>query len=338
MELTKCCESYFDGFCEIGKTGFDKKACSSILAVVKIIYYFTVIIPLIFGIAYFSTFVKNAKPLLTSDNTPLAKTAAKVSDVSKGHFYIIGGGIAGLNTALLLMREGVSGRQITLFEADKECGGLFYRNATDNGRSFYAHTVRTFDEPSYHYTQQAWGQAGIWNKGHLISRNRAEPRETIPADMRKAFFSIALKSDAELEKMTIGELLPKELIATPIFRYLFHLTGLFEHHSALSLKRYMTHTHGNIPHNWVLRSATCDYESIIEPIVNYLKKEGVCIQNKRPIHKLHVNGSRVTGMDEINLASDDKVIVTVGANVRKDLFPKNSLIYDTAAQVPPKLL
>ncbi|MES2273522.1 MAG: oleate hydratase [Chlamydiota bacterium] len=276
-------------------------------------------------------------PLRPNGSSPNEKEAEKVSALSKKHFYIIGGGIGGLNTALLLMREGVAGKKITIFDGNKECGGIFYRNVSDNGMSFYAHTVRTFDEPSYHYTQSAWRQAGIWNSNHLISRNLAHPRETIPGEMRKAFFSIASKSDAELEKMSIGELLPKEMIEGAVFRYFFHLTGLFEHHSAIALKRYMTHTHANIPNNWVLRSASCDYESIVEPIVSHLKREGVHIENEKIVEKLHINHDHVYAMDQTILEPNDQVIVTVGANVGRELLPEGALIHtNTVAPVPPE--
>lgn len=107
-----------------------------------------------------------------------AKTASVTQEALKSQFYIIGGGIAGLNTALLLLQEGVSGRNITILEENHECGGIFYRQVADNGKSFFAHTVRTFDEPSYHYAEKAWRQAGIWNTDHLISRNHAQPRQT----------------------------------------------------------------------------------------------------------------------------------------------------------------
>lgn len=263
----------------------------------------------------------------------LAKVDQKVSDV----FHIVGGGIGGLNTALLLLRKGISGKKIKIYESNKECGGLFYRNVSDNGRSFYAHTVRTFDEPSYHLTQDAWRQAGIWNQQHLVSRNLAQPRETIPAHMRKVFFSIATKSDKELDNMAISDLLPQEILKSPAFRYFFHLTGLFEHHSALALKRYMTHTHGHIPHNWVLRSISNDYESIVEPIVTHLKKQGVQIETEKSIKKLDIRNNHVHAMDGMPLRPNDKVILTVGANVGKDLFPdpKQTLLYDTATPVAP---
>ena len=274
--------------------------------------------------------------LLSSDslNKVEFKTSAAASEfntpnvTSKGHFYIVGGGIAGLNTALLLMKEGVRGNDITIFEESKECGGIFYRAASDGGKSFYAHTVRTFDEPSYHYTQHAWRQAGIWNAEHLVSRNRAQPRETIPAHMRRAFLSIAWKSDSELEQMSIAELLPNEIIESDAFRYFFHLTGLFAHHSALALKRYMTHTHGDIPNNWILRSASCDYESIVEPIVDYLTREGVRIETGKMVSKLYIEKDHVYAIDDKKLEPNDRVIVTVGANVLKDLLPKDVLIYD----------
>ncbi len=255
-------------------------------------------------------------------------SSEKVTAVSDGHVYIVGGGIAGLNTALLLLQEGVPGNQISIFEGNTECGGIFYRAVSNHGKSFYAHTLRTFDEPSYHYTQTAWRQAGIWNSDHLISRNLAHPRETIPADMRKTFFAVAMKSDAALENMAISDLLPQRILAAAAFRYFFHLTGLFEHHSALALKRYITHTHAHIPHNWVLRSATNDYESVVEPIVSHLQHNGVHIENEKFVAKLHIDHNHVYAIDDTKLEPNDKVIVTVGANVATGLFPEGVLIHD----------
>lgn len=338
METIKICEGYFNGFNEAQDIWSGEKSINSeaILTVVKIFSYFTIIVPLIFGIAYVSSLSGRASHLQFERSTPIEKSAEKVAEISKKHFYIIGGGIAGLNTALLLLREGITGNQITIYDANKECGGIFYRNVSEDGKSFYAHTVRTFDEPSYHYTQRAWRQAGIWNNNHLVSRNLAQPRETIPGDMRKVFLAIATKSDEELDRMSIAELLPKRITGAPIFRYFFHLTGLFEHHSALALKRYMTHTHGHIPNNWVLRSAGCDYESIVEPIVEYLKKEGVCIQNEKSIKQLQIQGKRVTAIDQTRLGLQDQVIMTIGANVGKGLLPDGTLIYSkTAIPISP---
>lgn len=263
----------------------------------------------------------------------------KIDGVAKetlnSQFYIIGGGIAGLNTALLLLKEGVSGKNISILEENVECGGIFYRHVADQGNSFFAHTVRTFDEPSYRHTEQAWRQAGIWNSNHLIKRNHAQPRQTIPTEMRQAFFAIASKSDEELEGMAIRDLFPPGMTETPIFRYFFHLTGLFDHHSAIALKRYMTHTHGHIPDNWVLRSAACDYESIVEPIVSHLQKKGVHIEQRRAVRKLSVDENhRVVAIDSTPLGPNAKVIVTIGANVSKGLVPKGALIYDDKATSP----
>ncbi len=237
------------------------------------------------------------------------KTDSVAQEILNSPFYVIGGGIAGLNTTLLLLQEGVPARNITLLEENEECGGIFYRHVANKGKSFFAHTVRTFDEPSYHYTEKAWRQAGIWNTDHLIGRNHAQPRQTVPAEMRTAFLAIASKNDEELENMAIRDLFPPGMTETPIFRYFFHLTGLFDHHSALSLKRYMTHTHGTAPHNWVLRSASCDYESIVEPIVSYLQKEGVHIEKRRTVRQLAVENQRVVAIDGAQLTPNAKVII-----------------------------
>jgi myosin-crossreactive antigen len=328
MEISRLCRNYFS--CKDIEEAFSRGTTVKkvALAAIKILSYCTVMIPALVGVAY-------ALSGRVSASAP--NGAKKVADLSQMHFHIIGGGIAGLNTALLLMRKGLAGRQITILEANQECGGLFYRNVSEDGRSFSAHTVRTFDEPSYHYTQEAWRQAGIWNSEHLISRNLAHPRETVPSQMRQVFFSIATKSDEQLDGMSIKDLLPQEILKSPAFRYFFHLTGLFEHHSALALKRYMTHTHGHIPHNWVLRSASCDYESIVDPIVDYLKREGVQIQTDKPVKKLEIRDNHVHAIDGLELGPNDKVIATVGANVGSELFssPKETLLYDSANPISP---
>jgi myosin-crossreactive antigen len=331
MEVSKVCKNYFS--CDDIKAAFSRQTTVGkvVLAAIKILSYCTIIIPVALGVTY-----TLAGRVTHSDGSSL-NGAKKVADLSKMHFHIVGGGIAGLNTALLLIRKGISGRQITILESNKECGGLFYRNVSEDGTTFYAHTVRTFDEPSYQHTQDAWRQAGIWDTQHLISRNLAQPRETVPSQMRKVFFSIATKSDEELDKMSIADLLPQEILKGPAFRYFFHLTGLFEHHSALALKRYMTHTHANIPHNWFLRSAACDYESIVDPIVDYLKREGVQIETEKSVQRLEIRDNHVQAIDELQLGPDDKVIVTVGANVGRELFsdPKGTLLYDTTNPISP---
>jgi myosin-crossreactive antigen len=266
-------------------------------------------------------------------------TTKKIDSVAKetlnSQFYIIGGGIAGLNTALLLLKEGVSGKNITILDENEECGGIYYRHVADHGKSFFAHTVRIFDEPSYRHTEEAWRQAGIWNSDHLIKRNHDQPRQTVPSEMRAAFLEIASKSDEELENMTIRDLFPPGMTETPIFRYFFHLTGLFDHHSGIALKRYITHTHGHMPDNWLLKSVSCDYESIIEPIVSHLQVEGVQIEHRRAVRKLSVDENhRIVAIDSTPLGPNAKVIVTIGANVSKGLVPEGALIYDDKATSP----
>lgn len=332
MEIRKVCEQYFD-------TADIKKAFSPQTASVKKIVLaslkiFSIVtgVPLVMGAVY----ALSKRTALLDGSSP--KSAKKVSDLSNSHFHIVGGGIAGLNTALLLMQKGISGKQITIYEGNKECGGLYYKNVSEDGRSFYAHTVRTFDEPSYQYTQKAWRQAGIWNSKHLINRNFAQPRETLSSDVRKAFLAIADKSDKELEKKSIGDLLPQKTLKSPLCRYCFHLTGFSEHHSVLALKRYMTHTHANVPDNWMLRSAACDYDSIVDPIVTYLKSESVQIQTEKPVKKLDIRDKHVHAIDDMPLGPDDKVIMTVGANVNKELFPdpKEVLLYNkTKSPIAP---
>src|SRR5689334_24351951 len=115
METAKVCKNYFIGFNDIKNLYAEPKpqAAKVALAVIKIFSYFTVILPLIFGIAYAATLIGRTEKL-PSDNDALNHTAKKVADYTKDHFYIVGGGIAGLNTALLLMHKGVPGKNITL--------------------------------------------------------------------------------------------------------------------------------------------------------------------------------------------------------------------------------
>src|SRR3990167_7431604 len=119
----------------------------------------------------------------------------KIASYVQDHFHIIGGGIGGLNTALLLLRDGVNGNQITIYEEHAECCGIFYREIAEGGRSFFAHTVRTFDEPSYHYTQLAWRKAGIWNTNHLTAINPTTPLQASAFDLLTVIFIIGSKSD-----------------------------------------------------------------------------------------------------------------------------------------------
>src|ERR1700722_12313353 len=119
MEVRRVCEQYFSST-DI-KQAFSPETASFkkvALASLKIFSIGTGFVPVAMGVAY----VLSARCA--------TKSARKVSDLSKSHFHIVGGGIAGLNTALLLMQKGVSGEKITIYEGHKECGGLFYRNVS----------------------------------------------------------------------------------------------------------------------------------------------------------------------------------------------------------------
>ena len=96
----------------------------------------------------------------------------------------------------------------------------------------------------------------------------------------------------------------------------------------------MTHTHGHIPDNWVLRSAACDYDSIVEPVVGHLQSVGVKIETKRTVRQLSVENNKVVAIDGTPLGANAKVIVTVGANNLEGLVPEGALIYDDRATSP----
>ena len=276
----------------------------------------------------------------------------KPEGVEKKSAYIIGTGLAGLTAAFYLVRDGqVPGNHIHLLEKLELAGGSC-DGYKDVHKGFYMRGGREMDNhfeimwdvfrdvPSIETPNVSVLDEYYWLNKHdpnyslcRATVNKGEDAHTdklfkLDKDSAMALSQLFITPEADLEDKKISDVLPKSFWETNFWLYWQTMFAFQKWSSALEMKRYLcryVHHIDGLPDFSALRFTKYNqYESMILPLIEYLKKHDVDVQFGMDVKNVvieEVDGKKTAKEliyvkdnkeQSIPLTADDLVFITNG--------------------------
>ena len=276
----------------------------------------------------------------------------KPEGVEKKSAYIIGTGLAGLTAAFYLVRDGqMPGNHIHLLEKLELAGGSC-DGYKDVHKGFYMRGGREMDNhfeimwdvfrdvPSIETPNVSVLDEYYWLNKHdpnyslcRATVNKGEDAHTdklfkLDKDSAMALSQLFITPEADLEDKKISDVLPESFWETNFWLYWQTMFAFQKWSSALEMKRYLcryVHHIDGLPDFSALRFTKYNqYESMILPLIEYLKKHDVDVQFGMDVKNVvieDVDGKKTAKEliyvkdnkeQSIPLTADDLVFITNG--------------------------
>ena len=276
----------------------------------------------------------------------------KPEGVEKKSAYIIGTGLAGLTAAFYLVRDGqMPGNHIHLLEKLELAGGSC-DGYKDVHKGFYMRGGREMDNhfeimwdvfrdvPSIETPNVSVLDEYYWLNKHdpnyslcRATVNKGEDAHTdklfkLDKDSAMALSQLFITPEADLEEKKISDVLPKSFWETNFWLYWQTMFAFQKWSSALEMKRYLcryVHHIDGLPDFSALRFTKYNqYESMILPLIKYIKKHDVDVQFGMDVKNVvieEVDGKKTAKEliyvkdnkeQSIPLTADDLVFITNG--------------------------
>jgi oleate hydratase len=216
--------------------------------------------------------------------------------------HIVGGGFGGLAAAAYFIRNaGVSGQDITIYEADERMGGAFSLGGSavsgyilPCGSIFDAEfrcmfdllaTIPSASDPAVSVKDEFFTfntRHPFSDRGHIIDRNGHivhGPRFGLSVRDCLHLVRLMLMPEAMLDRRRIEELFSPHFFSTEFWLLWSTLMGPLPQHSAMEMRRYINRFLYLFPDlsdmSHVLRTPFNQYQTFIEPMVAWLRPRGV---------------------------------------------------------------
>jgi oleate hydratase len=266
--------------------------------------------------------------------------------------HIVGGGFGGLAAAFYLIRNvGLSGQDITVYEADEQLGGSFSLAGTAEsgyvlpcGAVFDQEFRCTFDllaaipsrtDPAISVKDEfsTFNARHPFNdRAHIIDRNgRIIHGLRFGLGLRDAFdlVKLSLTPEAMLDGRRIEEFFSQKFFSTEFWLLWSTIMGSLPQHGATEFRRYINRTLAlfpslsNMAH--ILRTPLNQYQAFIEPLVAWLGPRGVNLLTRVLVRDIGLSPSpgRITverldyerdgAVVSVAVAPEDIVLVTTGS-------------------------
>ena len=276
----------------------------------------------------------------------------KPEGVEKKSAYIIGTGLAGLTAAFYLVRDGqMPGNHIHLLEKLELAGGscdgykdvhkgFYMRGGREMDNHFEVMWDMFRDVPSIETPNVSVLDEYYWLNKHdpnyslcRATVNKGEDAHTdklfkLDKDSAMALSQLFITPEADLEEKKISDVLPKSFWETNFWLYWQTMFAFQKWSSALEMKRYLcryVHHIDGLPDFSALRFTKYNqYESMILPLIEYLKKHDVDVQFGMDVKNViieDVDGKKTAKEliyvkdnkeQSIPLTADDLVFITNG--------------------------
>ena len=273
----------------------------------------------------------------------------KTEDLKDSKVYIIGSGIAGLASAVYLLKDaGIVAENIHILEKDSIAGG-----ATDGagnpeqgyvvrgGRMHEMHYecywellshIPSLEDPnisvrdeSYEFNQRfvSNAQARLLKDGKKLDVSSYG----LSFSQQMDFIKLTYVSEESLENKAIEDWFDKDFFETK-FWYIWSTMFAFQKYSSLAeMRRYMKrfiHLVDGLPKlGGVMRTKYNQYDSVIRPMKKYLEEKGVKFEM----------GKEVVDID-FNLSSDDKTATLIHLkNKDQIVLRKNDFVFITNGSI-----
>jgi oleate hydratase len=265
--------------------------------------------------------------------------------------HIVGGGFGGLAAAVLLIRNaGMSGRDITIYEADEQIGGGFFLGGSAEsgynlpGSVFDKEFRCTFDllksipsasNPAISVTDEffAFNTAEPYqDRAHIFDRDGRivhGPRFGLSLGDGLSLARVLLMPEAMLDGRRIEEFFSRRFFTTEFWFLWSTIMGSLPDHSAIEFRRYMNrflYLFGHLSDmTGVMRTPINQHQAFIEPLVAWLRPRGVNVLTGAFVQDIgfapspgritvdrldHMRGGSVTS---VAVAPEDLVLVTTGS-------------------------
>src|SRR5262252_5496520 len=265
--------------------------------------------------------------------------------------HIVGGGFGGLAAAALLIRNaGMSGADITIYEADERLGGGFFLGGS--AESGYNLPGSVFDKefrctfellnsiPSArNHSISVTEDFFAFNMGepyhdraHIFDRDRRivhGPRFGLRLGDGLCLARVLLMPEAMLDGRRIDEFFSRRFFSTEFWLLWSTIMGSLPEHSAIEFRRYMNrflYLFGHLSDmTGVMRTSINQHQAFIEPLVAWLRPRGVNILTGAFVQDIGFAPSpgRVTvdrldyerggSVTSVAVAPEDLVLVTIGS-------------------------
>ncbi|HKK30703.1 MAG TPA: oleate hydratase [Alphaproteobacteria bacterium] len=273
------------------------------------------------------------------------------TELGGGRHYIVGGGIAGLATAVFLVRDaGVSAPDILILEAAETAGGSLdgcgdadTGYLTRGGRMFESNFACTFDllasiplpddpKRSVKDDIDAFNREVRNSSRCRLIRNgqRVEaPPLSLGVRGTMDLLRLVARSESRLEGQTIESCFGPAFFASNFWLMWSTMFSFQPWHSAAEMRRYLKRFVHLFPGfsrlEGILRTRFNQYDSIIAPIVLWLTRQGVEIRSETAVLDAEVEGNegarrtsalRLTGPlgeERVSIAPKDRVYFTLGS-------------------------
>ena len=266
-----------------------------------------------------------------------------------GRHYMVGGGIAALAAALLLVRDGgVPGNRIAILEHQATAGGSLdgagdaeVGYLTRGGRMFEPHFVCSLDLLD---TIPAPNDPGVSVREDILAFNRMVPgwadcrlvragrkaedrlRLGLGTDDVVALNRLLLTPERRLEGRTIEDWFARPFFGTNFWIMWSTMFSFQPWHSLAEMRRYMRRFLHLFPGltriAGILRTRYNQYDSIIAPICDWLAARGVELRTSSSVADVAISGDedgrQVTELylasgEVIHVAPEDRVYLTLGS-------------------------
>ena len=221
--------------------------------------------------------------------------------------HIVGGGFGGLAAAALLIRNaGMSGEDITIYEADELMGGGFFLGGSAEsgynlpGSVFDKEFRCTFEllksipsasDPSISVTEEFFAfnlGKPYHDKAHIFDRDGRlvhGPRFGLSLGDGLSLARVVLTPEAMLDGRRIEEFFSQRFFSTEFWLLWSTIMGSLPEHSAIEFRRYMNrflYLFGDLSDmTGVMRTSVNQHQAFIEPLVAWLRPRGVKLPHRR---------------------------------------------------------
>jgi oleate hydratase len=265
--------------------------------------------------------------------------------------HIVGGGFGGLAAAALLIRNaGMSGADITIYEADERLGGGFFLGGSAEsgynlpGSVFDKEFRCTFDllksipsarDPSISVTEDFFAfntSERYHDRAHIFDRNGRivhGPRFGLSLADGLGLARVLLTPETMLDGRRIEEFFSKRFFSSEFWLLWSTIMGSLPQHSVIEFRRYMNrflYLFGDLSNmTGVMRTPLNQHQAFIEPLVAWLRPRGVNFLTGAFVKNIGfaLSPGRITvdrldyerggAATSVAVASDDLVLVTTGS-------------------------
>jgi oleate hydratase len=265
--------------------------------------------------------------------------------------HIVGGGFGGLAAAALLIRNaGVSGADITIYEAEELLGGGFFLGGS--AASGYNLPGSVFDKefrctfellksipsarnPAISVTEDffAFNRGEPYHdRAHIFDRNGRivhGPRFGLSLGDGLSLARLSLTPEAMLFGRRIEEFFSPKFFSTEFWLLWSTLMGSLPQHSAIEFRRYMNrflYLFGDLSDmTGVMRTPLNQHQAFIEPLVEWLRPRGVNFVTGAFVQDIgfapspgritveRLDYERGSAATSVAVAPEDLVLVTTGS-------------------------